>query len=124
IMSKSSTRSPKKERRPGPEPAAPPSGSWPTLGVPGMVLAGLAFVVLFPVVHHDFVNMDDPSYIEDVHVKAGLTWQGVAWAFTTWHPLTWLSHMLDVQLFGASASGPHLVNLLLHSGSLVLCFVV
>jgi len=88
------------------------------------MLFGLAFAVFFPVVHHDYVNMDDPSYVSDAHVQAGLTRAGVAWAFTTWHPLTWLSHMLDVQLFGPGAGGPHLVNLLLHSANTLLVFAL
>ena len=85
----------------------------------------LALVVLNVLVYasvwrHDFVSFDDPQYVsENVHVKAGLTWSGVRWAFTTgeagnWHPLTWISHMLDVQMFGVHAGPHHVTNLLLH----------
>jgi tetratricopeptide (TPR) repeat protein len=80
--------------------------------------------------HHDFINYDDNLYVtENEHVLAGLTWQGVIWAFTAthawnWHPLTWLSHMLDCELFGVGAGGHHLTNLLLHAANSVLLFLV
>src|SRR5206468_3010416 len=59
----------------------------------------------------------------------GLDWQGIKWAFTTrhasnWHPLTWMSHMLDASVFGKDARGPHVVNLFLHVVNTVLCFWV
>jgi tetratricopeptide (TPR) repeat protein len=79
--------------------------------------------------HYGFVNYDDPEYITgNPDVTAGLTWHGVVWAFTTgrqanWHPLTWLSHMLDVQLYGLNAGAHHLTNLLLHIGSTALLFL-
>ncbi len=122
-MSKTSPHKPP-DRNPRAKPVAARSEFWSTIGAPGLILFGLAFVVFFPVVHHDFVNMDDPSYISEPQVQAGITWAGVAWAFTTWHPLTWLSHMLDVQLFGAGAGGPHLVNLILHSANALLLFAL
>jgi protein O-mannosyl-transferase len=75
----------------------------------------------------EFIGLDDPVYVTgNQAVKAGLTWPSVQWAFTSfyasnWHPLTWLSHMLDVQLFGMQPAGPHIVNLILHiAGSLLL----
>jgi tetratricopeptide (TPR) repeat protein len=80
--------------------------------------------------HHDFVSYDDTKYVgENSIVLAGLTSRGVAWAFTTgtdanWFPLTWLSHMLDVQLYGMNAGGHHLTNLLLHIVSTLLLFGV
>jgi hypothetical protein len=76
--------------------------------------------VYAPVVTHGFVGLDDPAYItENPHVAGGLTGSNVVWAFTTgyaanWHPLTWLSHMLDVDLFGLSPVGAHVMNVLLH----------
>jgi tetratricopeptide (TPR) repeat protein len=75
-----------------------------------------------------FVRFDDPSYVyENPDVSAGLTRAGVAWAFTTyhaanWHPLTWISHMLDVTLFGLDAGRHHLVNVLLHLCATLLLF--
>jgi tetratricopeptide (TPR) repeat protein len=112
------------KRDPDAKQSSLPFEFWGKTGALGLLLFGLAFAVFFPVVHHDYVNMDDPSYVSDVHVQAGLTRAGVTWAFTTWHPLTWMSHMLDVQLFGTSAGGPHLVNLLLHSANAFLVFAL
>lgn len=93
----------------------------------------LALIVLNVVVYasvwrHDFVSFDDPQYVtENVHVKAGLTWSGVRWAFTTgeagnWHPLAWISHMLDVQVFGVHAGAHHVTNLVLHIANSLLLF--
>ena len=77
---------------------------------------------------NDFVNFDDEIYItKNQHVQAGINSQTIKWAFTSvvssnWHPLTLLSHALDWQLFGENASGHHLINLLLHIGSILLLF--
>jgi len=79
-------------------------------------------------VSRSFVNLDDDLYVYgNPHVSAGLTWAGVRWAFTAfqasnWHPLTWLSHMLDVSLFGLAAYGHHLTNILLHALATALLF--
>ncbi len=84
----------------------------------------------WPVLHCEFINLDDPDYVTaNVHVQAGLTTAGVAWAFSPsqvymWHPLAWLSHMLDCQLFGLNATAHHAVNLLIHIASTILLFVV
>ena len=81
-----------------------------------------------PVARHPFVNYDDDRYVTDnVHVRAGLHWETVRWAFSSydeanWHPLTWLSHALDCQLFGLNPAGHHYVNLLLHAMNAVLLF--
>jgi protein O-mannosyl-transferase len=83
-----------------------------------------------PVAHNGFLNYDDDTYItNNPHVRAGLTWATVKWAFTTydqanWHPLTWLSHALDCQLFGLHPAGPHFVNVLLHAANAVLLFLL
>jgi tetratricopeptide (TPR) repeat protein len=76
-----------------------------------------------------FVNYDDPSYVTDnLQVQGGLSWAGLLWAFTApldyWHPLTWLSHMLDWQLYGPSASGHHLTSVLWHALNAVLAFLL
>ncbi len=76
---------------------------------------------------YDFVNYDDPSYItNNLHVRAGLTWDSFVWACTNktdyWHPLTWLAHMLDWQLFGDNAAGHRLVSVLWHAANAVLTF--
>lgn len=77
-----------------------------------------------------FTNYDDPNYIvKNSHVTTGLSAGNVAWAFTTghasnWHPLTWISHMLDCQLFGLNPAGHHLANLLFHLFDVLLLFAV
>jgi protein O-mannosyl-transferase len=87
------------------------------------------FCAFWPSVSNGFVNLDDPMYVcENAHVLAGLTWQGIGWAFTNvdagfWHPLTWLSLMLDCQMFGLRAGGHHLVSLLLHATTTILLFL-
>jgi Flp pilus assembly protein TadD len=94
----------------------------------GLVLA-IGFVY-YPVAQHGFVSFDDRVFItENPHVKAGLTPDGLRWALTsteqgTWHPLTWLSLMLDCQWFGLNAGPHHLMSVLLHAISTVLLFYV
>ncbi|MGD0896213.1 MAG: tetratricopeptide repeat protein [Thermoguttaceae bacterium] len=95
----------------------------------GLVL--LVLVAYWQVAGADFITLDDPEYVTDnAHVHNGLTWEGVKWAFSLksqsyyWHPLTWLSLMLDHRLFGASAAGYHLMNLGLHAADTVLLFLV
>jgi tetratricopeptide (TPR) repeat protein len=84
------------------------------------LLACVTFAVYCQVGGFDFVNYDDNLYVTDnAHVKAGLTMEGIRWAFTTghasnWHPLTWLSFMTDVSLFGASAPAFHIENVIFH----------
>ena len=103
----------------------PPAGRW-AWALQLLVLVTLA--VYAPVVRHDFVDWDDPSYVtNNVHVRAGLTPGGIAWAFNSteyanWHPLTWISHMLDVSLYGLAPWGHHLTSLLLHLANTVLLF--
>jgi len=75
-----------------------------------------------------FVQFDDPQYVSaNPHIADGLTWRGITWAFTAfyalnWHPVTWLSHMIDVQLFGLAPGPPHAINLLLHLANVLLLF--
>jgi protein O-mannosyl-transferase len=92
-----------------------------------LVLLIALFAVYGQTVTHDFLNYDDPDYIAEPHVRAGLTISGVAWAFTSGYasnsfPLTWISHMLDVQLFGTRSGPPHLTNVVLHAVSTLLLF--
>ncbi len=105
----------------------------PSLGPTFWLLAAgllVATVIAFaPVRHHDFVSVDDHIYVTDnPRVLAGLAWSSIAWAFTTsyanfWHPLTWLSLMLDVEMFGASPGALHVTNLVLHLGSVFVLFL-
>jgi protein O-mannosyl-transferase len=95
-----------------------------------LLLALTTMVVYLPVVHDDFVNFDDQVYVtENPHVQAGLTLSGIRWAFTSfhgsnWHPLTWLSHMADCELFGLNPGAHHFVNVLFHVANVVLLFVL
>jgi len=79
---------------------------------------------------HDFLEFDDNKYItQNAHVHKGITWESIAWAFSItdvayWHPLTWVSHMLDYQLFGLTSGMHHLMNLFLHMASSLLLFLV
>lgn len=95
------------------------------------IILALATIIAFEqVCHNEFVNYDDDAYVtENQHVKAGFTYDSIIWAFTTnrssnWHPLTWLSHMLDCQLFGTEPCWHHLTNLLLHLTNTLLLFAV
>ncbi len=103
-------------------------GGWDWLVLLGLCVSTV--VAYLPVRHAQFVKFDDPDYVtNNPVVQDGLTWAGVAWAFTTtrasnWHPVTWLSHMLDCSLFGVDPTGPHLVNVGLHIASAVLLFWV
>jgi tetratricopeptide (TPR) repeat protein len=87
-------------------------------------------VVFLPAGRFGFVNYDDPDYVtENNFVKNGLDWTDIRWAFTTfhasnWHPLTWLSHMTDVSLFGPDAGSMHFVNILFHTANAVLLFTL
>lgn len=93
-----------------------------------LVLVAATAALYLRVDHYDFVNYDDTIYVtQNSHVQQGLTWDTLRWAFTTyrvgtWHPLTWLSHALDWQLFDLDASGPHDVNVLLHLANAMLLF--
>jgi protein O-mannosyl-transferase len=96
------------------------------------LLAAATLAVFWQVTRHEFVNYDDPAYVtHNPMVQAGLTWPGLKWAFaslhaeaTYWHPLTWLSHMLDCQLYGLKPAGHHLTSLLLHTLNTLLLFVL
>ncbi|HEU5395898.1 MAG TPA: hypothetical protein VFV81_01935, partial [Verrucomicrobiae bacterium] len=93
-----------------------------------LALALLTLALYWPVTKNGFVSYDDPDYITaNPHVTSGLSLANVVWAFKTgaasnWHPLTWISHMLDCQLFGVNPAGHHLVNLLFHIANTLLLF--
>ncbi len=101
----------------------------------GSLLAGLVLFlvvagVFLPALGHDFITYDDPAYVtRNSHVTAGLTWEGIRWAFgsttaSNWHPLTWISHMADCEVFGLRPWGHHLTSVLLHALNAALLFVV
>jgi tetratricopeptide (TPR) repeat protein len=96
-----------------------------------VILLGLAVMTLgiyAQVIGHQFITLDDPTYIrENPNVNRGVTLAGLAWAFSTfhaanWHPLTWISHMIDCQLFGTNAGRHLLVNTLIHAANTLLIF--
>jgi tetratricopeptide (TPR) repeat protein len=105
------------------------SGRWTVVGV-CFFLAAITFIVFGQTFHYDFVNYDDDDYVyENPVVQKGLTLRGIIWAFThihsfNWHPLTWISHMLDCQLYGLNPGGHHLTNVLLHTAAAILLFLV
>jgi hypothetical protein len=125
-------------------PRAPERGQWPGSGRPpsagsnenGRVLAvcvclAIAVLLVFgQTLRFGFVNFDDDEYVyQNPQVSAGLTLPGLGWAFThshsaNWHPLTWLSHMLDCQVYGLEPAGHHLTNFLLHAATAILLFLV
>jgi len=96
----------------------------------GLLLALTTLLVYLPATRDGFVIYDDGQYVtENRAVQNGLTWAGVEWAFTTghasnWHPVTWLSHMLDCELFGLNAGAHHTVNVLFHAANTALLFVL
>ncbi|HYG36436.1 MAG TPA: tetratricopeptide repeat protein [Clostridia bacterium] len=95
-----------------------------------VLLAVATLAIFWQVARHDFVNYDDPDYVTaNLRVQDGLKWESIIWAFksghaSNWHPLTWLSHMLDCQLFGQNAAAHHLVNVAFHIVNTLLLFLV
>jgi protein O-mannosyl-transferase len=99
----------------------------------GILLVLLTAAVYAPVRNHEFINFDDGGYVsENLHVKDGLSPGSIQWAFTLikdneiayWHPVTWLSHMADCELFGVDAGLHHLSNLFYHIINVLLLFLV
>lgn len=93
-----------------------------------MLLFAAVIALFLPLTRDGFLGYDDPLYVTDnPEVQAGFTRKGLAWAFTTfdaanWHPLTWLSHMADVQTFGLHAAGHHVISIFIHGLNAVLLF--
>lgn len=95
-----------------------------------LFLVIVTLAVYWPARDYKFVAYDDNNYVyQNPTVCAGLTWYGAEWALVdrqadNWHPLTWLSHMLDCQIFGLNAGGPHMVNVAFHCANAVLLFLL
>ena len=95
----------------------------------GLLMAAI-LLVYYRVINHEFVNYDDDLYVtQNVNVQKGITWEGIKWAFSFnnvvyLHPLTWLSHMLDVQIYGMRSGWHHLTSLLFHLANTMLLFWV
>ncbi len=128
-MTDGAIKPPKKD-----SPAAAAESSWLRFArspvVLGILLAVVTAAVYLPVARNGFVDYDDSDYVTtNSHVLSGVTWANIKWAFVTgrasnWHPLTWISHMVDCQMFGPKAAGPHVVNVLFHVANTVLLFGV
>jgi Flp pilus assembly protein TadD len=99
-----------------------------TLIIPMLVIITVA--VYWQALFNGFVSYDDPGYVtENMYVNSGLTLDNIRWAFTTteegnWHPVTWLSHMTDCQMFGLDPRGHHLISILLHIANTLLLFIL
>jgi protein O-mannosyl-transferase len=112
---------------------ASPQGLFSSAGnrraVLSLLLMLLTLGVYNPAAYNDFVSFDDPAYVTgNQHVRAGLTWDTVKWAFhstehANWHPVTWLSHALDCQLFHLRPAGHHYMSVVLHGLIVVLLFL-
>lgn len=106
----------------------PPPSKRRRIGLLALALGAITLALYLPTLRHDFVDYDDQQYVtENLHVRAGLTLEGLRWAFGyhagNWHPLTWLSHMLDCSLYGLKAGGHHFTNALLHAVTSTLLFL-
>ena len=95
-----------------------------------LLLVLITVFVYWQVINFDFINYDDNDYVyQNPHVQDGITYDSIIWAFTTghssnWHPVTWLSHMMDCQIFGLWAGGHHLTSLFFHIMNSILLFFV
>ncbi len=95
-----------------------------------VLLAGVTIALYSPVLWHSFVVLDDRDYVTaNAHIHDGLSWSTVKWAFTSteaanWHPLTWLSHALDYQLFALNPAGHHFDSVLIHALNAAVLFLL
>lgn len=95
-----------------------------------ILLIAVVFAVYYQTIQFDFINLDDNGYVyENNFVRGGLHLLNIGWAFTSmlmsnWHPLTWLSYMVDSQLFGLNPGGFHFTNVLFHAVNAVLLFIL
>jgi protein O-mannosyl-transferase len=120
-------------RSPKAAPAAPVVAGLTSNRLPAVLcflLAAVTLILYSPVGRHPFVDYDDQSYVfQNDHVKAGLTWDTLTWAMTAtdysnWHPLTWISHALDFQLFGLNAGAHHWTSVIIHALNAMLLFLL
>lgn len=95
-----------------------------------VALAAIIVLVFFQTYNHEFINFDDNTYITaNPNIKNGINFNSLKWAFTTghegnWHPLTWISHLIDYELYGLKPTGHHLTNVLLHAVNSLLLFLL
>ena len=117
--------------RPGPQPPVTRGGwSWRAFALTALVLAAFTFIVYMQILSHGFLQLDDSAYVtENLNIHEGITSHSIAWAFSTfhcanWHPLTWLSLMLDYKMYGMNPMGFHLTSLLFHIANSILLLLV
>jgi len=110
-------------------PATPPRAERRLVILLAILLAAGTLLLYAPAVRNGFVNFDDPDYVtRNEHVLEGLSWANLKWAFGTdnpaanWHPLTWISHLMDVQIYGTNPSGHHFTNVLFQTLNVLLLF--
>jgi hypothetical protein len=107
-----------------------PEGGNQRLWALALLLIALTFAAYYPVLNHPFVNYDDPDYVTgNPHIQPGVTFATLRWALLSteqanWHPVTWISHALDCDLFGLEPAGHHFTSLLLHALNVGLLFVL
>src|SRR5437899_4749225 len=112
------------------EPQPSPKFDWKRTLLVCSLLAVVTVAVYLPVARHRFINFDDPDYVTgNPYVQAGLRFESIRWAITgvyssNWHPLTWMSHMLDCQLYGQKPAGHHLTNVIFHVANTLLVFLL
>lgn len=110
--------------------AMPRRLSWQALLLPAFVLVAITLMSFLSVVGNQFIDFDDDLYVTaNPYVQSGLTWQSISWAFRStqinnWHPITWLSHIIDWQLFGPRPWGHHLISLIFHTMNAVLLLFI
>ena len=122
------------EQAPAADTSLPPwlsawlAGHGPVIAVCGLLVL-LVGIVFGQTLRHGFIDWDDPQYVlNNPHVHGGLSLEGIAWAFSqryeaNWYPLTWISYMLDWQVYGGWAGGHHLTSVLLHAATAVMLFL-
>jgi hypothetical protein len=117
------------KRRPSGDGDVQPAHFLQRQGVLSLLLFLVTAAVFWPATRNDFVNFDDPRYVlTNTRVQAGPTAESLQWALTTgyaanWHPVTWLSHMMDCQWFGLKPWGHHAVSVLWHAANAALAFL-
>lgn len=121
---------PRTKLAPEPKPAGPFASAEKRNPIVCLLLAVVTLALYNPVNRHPFVNYDDDRYVtENAHVRQGLNADTIAWSLTSteqanWHPLTWMSHALDVSLFRLNPAGHHLTSVLLHVVNVCLLFLL
>src|SRR5271157_4274930 len=135
-MAKKSRQRKIQGKRPPEAPAGKTAPLAPTTYKPWQIAAVCVVLVVVTVFSYrgvrssDFVSLDDNDYVvQNLDVQQGVTAQSIEWAFTAfhssnWHPMTWISHMIDWKLYGKSAGGHHITNLCLHTANAVLLFLL